>query len=804
MKKIGVIVGLMLIPIIVLGVGSTKRIIELPGFNANRALIVNGSNEIDESTVTSTELGYLSGATANVLTEASTIPLIQLEALTSNNIVITDNSGFLADSFVDSAQVQYLSPVNSDLCGIDDACTFTQKTLIQPIIDIIALEGQTATPLSPSAGDLKFYAKSDEKLYFLNSSGIEQEVGAGSSGNNYFPDYNADQTSNLTQFDDVSSAVDLEGGTATNLTVTSNTSTPIYKLRSYRISKGAANASWEGQRLTFSGTQIDELAKSGKPFVFSFFYETSANYNAGTEAVSIYYYRVGVDSTAQVCNGRTLGSSVSNTLGVATTAQQFACSFTLTSATTAVRIAWVVTGTGTSTWDLDIDNVYFGPDVTVPGVIVTDWETCTVTGSWIANTTYTARCKRQGDNLLVRGTLTISGGAPTSANLSINLPSGYSIQTSKLPSTNNTYTFLGNAKIREDGVGTADGFAVYNDSTSVNILYLKLTSTDDSDGYGAVTATVPGSFNTGDAVYFDFTVPVTQFANQSAVLSTTQVDLSTLYVRGSGNGGTVLTADTTNIDFTEVTDPNGVWSGTVLTVPATGDYLFVGTVVFNAGFSGNVNAYVNGTFRDNAGYGSGDTRVKLNAVIRANTGDTISFRADSNSTLTNSSVHNLTVKAQPNFSTFGVYGIYEYTEAECSASVTATTGGTFYDLTGASVVLTPGTWQICHMQNVYHDWVLGSAVGQACIGTIRDSANNRVNGSTNLFYMVASSDVDSIVQNSTMCAEVTISTTTTYKSSLQCSSNATAISTQAFCGNGFSGTLTDPDSESKIWARRMK
>lgn len=41
---------------------------------------------------------------------------------------------------------------------------------------------EIATPATPSAGYLKVYAKSDDKLYYLDSTGTEQAVGAGGGG----------------------------------------------------------------------------------------------------------------------------------------------------------------------------------------------------------------------------------------------------------------------------------------------------------------------------------------------------------------------------------------------------------------------------------------------------------------------------------------------------------------------------------------------------------------------------------------------------------------------------------------------
>ena len=53
--------------------------------------------------------------------------------------------------------------------------------------DINVLEEQASSPANPSAGDKKFYAKNDGKIYTLDSSGSEVEVGSGAT------DYNVEK-----------------------------------------------------------------------------------------------------------------------------------------------------------------------------------------------------------------------------------------------------------------------------------------------------------------------------------------------------------------------------------------------------------------------------------------------------------------------------------------------------------------------------------------------------------------------------------------------------------------------------------
>lgn len=64
--------------------------------------------------------------------------------------------------------------------------TITSPTINTPTLDVLSMPAQT-TPSTPSAGTMKFYSKSDNKFYQLNSSGSETLLaGAGGSGTGAF------------------------------------------------------------------------------------------------------------------------------------------------------------------------------------------------------------------------------------------------------------------------------------------------------------------------------------------------------------------------------------------------------------------------------------------------------------------------------------------------------------------------------------------------------------------------------------------------------------------------------------------
>jgi hypothetical protein len=109
-------------------------------------------------------------------------------------------------------------------------------------------------------------------------------------------------------------------------------------------------------------------------------------------------------------------------------------------------------------------------------------------------------------------------------------------------------------------------------------------------------------------------------------------------VQYTSNAGTVLTADTTNIDWsTKVVDTHGAWSGTVFTAPRADLYLFQG--VWHATGSAAVNSFVykNGSRLYYVASEPAATPTHLIAgAVYLLAGETISFRTGTGATLDSS------------------------------------------------------------------------------------------------------------------------------------------------------------------------
>jgi len=108
---------------------------------------------------------------------------------TASHVIINNGSGVLSSE-------QYLDKTRGGT-GITSTATFpssgvivteagtstlTNKTVTSVVVSDYEDLTHISTPASPSAGALRFYAKSDNKLYVKDSGGTETQIGAGGGG----------------------------------------------------------------------------------------------------------------------------------------------------------------------------------------------------------------------------------------------------------------------------------------------------------------------------------------------------------------------------------------------------------------------------------------------------------------------------------------------------------------------------------------------------------------------------------------------------------------------------------------------
>lgn len=130
----------------------------------------------------------------------------------------------------------------------------------------------------------------------------------------------------------------------------------------------------------------------------------------------------------------------------------------------------------------------------------------TPTGAWSSNTTYTGFWKRVGDCAELDGKVAVAGGAPTSATLTVNIPSGLTIDTAKVPGTTSGTNVCGSIDVLDAGVSVYSGSVVYSSTTAV--LFRHIVASTANATYADVTQASPMTFGDGDHVIFKCRVPI--------------------------------------------------------------------------------------------------------------------------------------------------------------------------------------------------------------------------------------------------------------------------------------------------------
>lgn len=134
----------------------------------------------------------------------------------------------------------------------------------------------------------------------------------------------------------------------------------------------------------------------------------------------------------------------------------------------------------------------------------------TPTSSWVSNVTMTGFWQRIGDSARIKVQVQCTG-VPTSTALTCNLPTGLTIDTSKLLSTTVQET-LGFGKVNDSSVALTQITVRYSSTSAVTLINLGAAGTYvDEPGQVSQASAAPISFNTGDFVNFEYIVPITNW-----------------------------------------------------------------------------------------------------------------------------------------------------------------------------------------------------------------------------------------------------------------------------------------------------
>lgn len=435
----------------------------------------------------------------------------------------------------------------------------------------------------------------------LTSGGVQMQDGTilqNEGPINYIKNYGAEvNTTGWATYADAAGNVPVDGtgGTATGLTFSRSTSSPL--VGSGQFSMVQANStSLQGKGVSYDFT-IDPAYKASVLSV-RFNFNASSTFvasdgitaplndgttstNAGNSDIEVFIY--------DVTNSVLIPVSPQVITGKGTNNYQFNGTFQTSSNSTSYRLIFHVATTSANAtgWTFLFDRVYVGPQNLAQGTVITDWQTFTPTGTWTTNTTYTGQWRRVGNMMQVNYKIALSG-APSGTLTSINLPSGYTIDTSKLLDTggNAGTPTLGFGIARISGSGAFQITHLYGSTTTVKP-YTNNTAASSYSYYSSQpTATIPATFASGDYINGYFEVPILGWSSNVQMSN----DTSSSVVAARGYRSAALSGLNPNNTSVKINldaangDTNGAWdtANSKYVIPVSGWYQINCAITINS------------------------------------------------------------------------------------------------------------------------------------------------------------------------------------------------------------------------------
>jgi len=657
----------------------------------------------------------------------------------------------------------------------------------------------------------------DDALVWDGSNWVPaaQTGGSGAGKKNYFEGGNFESDISLASvYDDGGSYVDGTGGIPAEISI-SQTGFSIAGDNSLAIDKaGTVSAVGEGVSLT---SQTIDLVDLGKDLFFEFAYDANdTNYTTGDVVVKAYDINnaeeLAVVPIANLTDGAGLFKNLTTAYGKVLT----------NSNTQSVRLSLhVETDTVVSSaWTITVDEAIIGPSGILVGSVLEGPVEFTPTGSWTTNTTYSGKWYRIGDSMLIEYDIALSG-LPDNLDLTLEMPAGYIIDTSKLLRPPTSVYFYPESKviIYDSGTGWNTAGAVrYVDQNTFRLTYTAVTSSNDAENARSINQNSPMTFSNNDAVFAYVKVPIVGWDNGN-LLSANETSYKSIYSEmsrvasqsiGSSSGFSGINFDTV------VDDDFGIanLSTNRIEIPKTQRYTVRASVNFEFNATGDRGVQIS----YNAGAGdieiarmysapnptSEVTVLEVSKTINLPDNSEVRINVLQSSGSTLNVTANLSVKAEPDLTTFGTYSETDYKEALATSIVPTTAVNTYEGVTACTVTLEPGLWDIGHETSLYHEYVSGgphNSIGNAAIGVVGGAILDSTIAQCGQWNI--SSSNDNHMHNVAGSTRITITSPTTYRLFIRSNLAPASLLLNAVGGN-FTGGLSDPENATKIWARRVK
>jgi hypothetical protein len=497
--------------------------------------------------------------------------------LTASRAVVTGASSELAAATTTAAEIGFVNGVTSAIQTQLDAKV--PKTLTTTTGDMIyASSANTPARLAIGSSNQVIKSVGGVPVWSAAPSGGVNYLSAGTDG---------DSIASWVTYADAAATSPVDGtGGSPSSTFAVSTDSSIRGTTNFLWTHSAANRQGEGFSTNFT---IDPSDK-GKVIQCSFEYLVASGTYADDD-LQFWIYDVTNAVLIQPAPYKLKNSGI---------IEKFAFEFQTSSSSTSYRLIAHVATTTAAAYTIRFDNWNLGPQAKLYGSPVTDWVSYTPTGTWSTNTTYTGKYRRVGDSAEFEIQVAVTG-APTSADLNVNLPSGMSIDTAKLVAGSAT-----------QGAGTVDN-AVYGVGSAlvagaryrVSVALVSATAVrprtgaDAGSGFQADNTTItqasPATWASGNTVIFNFKVPIVGWSS-SVVMSN---DAATNVVAFQANGSASVPSASIDVLWTTTSMSSGSYNAATgeWTVPVAGDYL----VQFNTGVTTtgghSVNQYNNPTLK---------------------------------------------------------------------------------------------------------------------------------------------------------------------------------------------------------------
>ena len=392
------------------------------------------------------------------------------------------------------------------------------------------------------------------------------ELGSGVGGINYIVNPDAESgTTGWSTYADAAGAQPVDGtGGSPSVTWTRSTTTPLRGTGDFNFVKDAVNR--QGQGVSYDVT-VDN-ADLARVLTVSFDYEVlSGTYATGDLAVYLIQDPTGTPVVIQPAGYQV----VSATAGTKMT--QIA-TFQTDVAQKSYRLCFHVATTSASAYTLALDNIVLGPTQKVYGAPVTDWKSYTPTIVSGGTTTSNAGNYRQvGDSMNIN-IITIYSGAGSAAALTYQLPSGFSIDSTKLPSASADQSVVGVCQWYDASTSQErTGSVVYKSATTVALVI-------DNNGSAVLQGSALGNL---DWIRLNFIVPILGWSSNVEVSSSTDTRVvAATYVNSGGKSIPNNTQTTIDTNWIKSTDTHNAFSNGVFTCPVAGNYVVGARFLLNS------------------------------------------------------------------------------------------------------------------------------------------------------------------------------------------------------------------------------